>query len=457
MKNKIKKFLENGRGAILILFILELILTIFITPNRHDDAWFLEQVTNRSIISFEMERYTNWTSRLLLEIAECFTLKVSKYLWVLVEVLMVTLAGYSISRLFIKKEDRAQNNTMLIFMMLLYPFNAMNGSGWATTTTVYMWPLATCLFALIPIRKIWDGEKIKAWQYPLYTLALLYAGNQEQTAAILCGTYILFSAFMIIKNKKIHPYMVVQTILIIASIVFILTCPGNYVRKEEETLELFKDFEMLTFLDKISLGLTSAMGIIIEKRNLVYTIFSLTITMFVWTTYKQKTYRVVSLIPLLTIVFLGITSSVTNTLFPYFGSFRDFVIEDRVMLTAANSNNLTNVVPLILAFTNFICLGLSILLIFKNVKNNIAILVFLVGLASKVMIGFSPTVFSSAERTTIFFEFSMIIVMFLIWQEFTKKTEKNEKKNQKKLEIIIKSAGVLQYINVLMCILLTQK
>lgn len=457
MKEKIKKFLENGRGAILILFILELVLTIFITPNRHDDAWFLEQVTNKSIISFEMERYSNWTSRLLLEIAECFTLKVSKYLWILVEVLMVTLAGYSISRLFIKKEDRAQNNTMLIFMMLLYPFNAMNGSGWATTTTVYMWPLATCLFALIPIRKIWDGEKIKAWQYPLYTLALLYAGNQEQTAAILCGVYILFSALMIIKNKKIHPYMVVQTILILASILFILTCPGNYVRKEEETIELFKDFGMLTFLDKISLGLTSAMGIIIEKSNLVYAIFSLTIAMFVWTTYKEKSYRVVSIIPLLTICFLGITSNVTNTLFPYFGSFREFVIQDRVMLTAANSNNLTNVVPLILAFTNFICLALSILLIFKNVKNNIAILVFLVGLASKVIIGFSPTVFSSAERTTIFFEFSMIIVMFLIWQEFTKKTEKNEKKMQKKLEVIIKCAGALQYINVLMCILLTQK
>ena len=267
MKEKIKKILENGRSAIIIVFLLELLLTIFITPNRHDDAWFLEQVSNRSIFSFEMEKYNNWTSRLLLEMAECFTLKVSKYLWILIEALMFTLACYSISRLFIKKEDRAQNNTMLVFMMLLYPLNAMNGSGWATTTTVYMWPLATGLFAIIPIRKIWDGEKIKAWQYPLYSLSLIYSGNQEQTAAILFGVYIVFSILMILKNKKIHPYMIIQNILIIASLIFIFTCPGNYVRKETETIELFQDFKMLTVLDKISLGFTSAFGIIIEKIN----------------------------------------------------------------------------------------------------------------------------------------------------------------------------------------------
>lgn len=457
MKEKIKKILENGRLAIIIVFLLELLLTIFITPNRHDDAWFLEQVSNRSIFSFEMERYNNWTSRLLLEMAECFTLKVSKYLWILIEALMFTLACYSISRLFIKKEDRAQNNTMLVFMMLLYPLNAMNGSGWATTTTVYMWPLATGLFAIIPIRKIWDGEKIKAWQYPLYSLSLIYSGNQEQTAAILFGVYIVFSILMILKNKKIHPYMIIQNILIIVSLIFIFTCPGNYVRKETETIELFQDFKMLTVLDKISLGFTSAFGIIIEKINLVYAMFSLLITIYIFSRYKNNTYRIISIIPFLTICLLGITTNVTNKIFPFVGELRNYIIEDRMMLTAANCNNLFNIVPLSLALINFTCLGLSLLIIFKNLKNNLALLIYLIGLASKIIIGFSPTVFSSAERTTIFFEFSMIIVMLLIWQELIKGTEKNDKKVQKRTGTLIKFVGSLQYINVLLCILMTQK
>lgn len=456
MKDKIKKFLENGRGAFVALFILELFITFFITPNKYDDKTFLESVTGNSIISYVAPRYFNWTSRFLIEYVLCFVLKISKYLWILIEALMVTLAGYSISRIFIK-ENKTQNNVMLLFMILIYPLNAMNSAGWAATTVNYMWPLATCLFALIPIRKIWDDEKIKFWEFPLYTISLIFAGNQEQTCAILCGTYILFTILMIIKNKKIHPYMIIQTILIIASIIFILTCPGNYVRTEQETIEIFKDFDMLTFLDKFSLGLTSTMGFIIKKRNLVYTMLSLLIAIYICSNYKEKVFKIVSVIPIMSICLLGITPYITNSMFPYFGSFRELITEERVMLTAANSNNFLNVVPLIFALTNFICIALSILLIFKNLKNNIAILVFLVGLASKIIIGFSPTVFSSVERSMIFFEFAMIIVSILIWQEFIKKTDKNDKKVQKRTEIIIKVAGILQYINVLMCILLTQK
>lgn len=457
MKEKMKKLFENGRGAIFALFILELFLTIFITPNRYDDAWFLEQVTDRSTMSFVLSRYSSWTSRLILEFTECFVLKISKYLWVLIESLMVALSGYAISRIFIKKEERAQNNIILLFMILIYPFNAMNGSGWATTTVVYMWPLAMCLFALIPIKKIWDGEKIKFWEYPLYTMALLFAGNQEQTCSILCGSYILFTILMIIKNKKIHPYMIIQSLFAVASIIFILTCPGNYTRNEHEMGNLFKDFEMLSFLDKFSLGLTSTMGIIIKKKNLVYAMLSLLVAIYVFSNYKEKVFRVVSIIPLLSICLLGIIAPITNQIFPFIGSFRNFIIREEIMLTASNCNNLINTIPLIFASMNFICLALSILLIFKNLKNNIAILVFLVGLASKIIIGFSPTVFSSVERSTIFFEFSMIIVMLLIWQEIMKKTDKNDKKVQKATTTIIKYTGVLQYINLLLCVLLTQK
>ncbi len=346
---------------------------------------------------------------------------------------------------------------MLLFMILMYPFNAMNGSGWATTTIVYMWSLATCLFALIPIRKIWDGEKIKYWEYPLYTISLIFAGNQEQTCSILCGSYILFSIFMIIKNKKIHPYMIIQSLFAIASIIFILTCPGNYIRSQQEVGDLFKDFEMLSFLDKVSLGLTSTMGLIIKKRNLVYTMLSLLSVIYIFSNYKEKIFRVVAVIPFLSILLLGIAAPIVNQVFPFFNSFRNFIVREEIMLTAANCNNLLNIVPVVFACINFICLALSILLIFKNLKNNIAILVFLVGLASKIIIGFSPTVFSSVERSTIFFEFSMIIVMLLIWQELIKKTDKNDLKVQKLTRSIIEYTGVLQYINILLCVLLTQK
>lgn len=456
MKEKIKKFLDNGRGALLALFILELVLMIFITPNKYDDAVFLENIHGTSIWSYVAPRYFTWTSRFLIEYVLCGVLKVSKYLWILIEALMVTLAGYSISKLFVK-DNKKENNIMLLFMILVYPITAMNSAGWAATTVNYMWPLATCLFAIVPIRKIWDEEKIKFWQYPLYTLALIFAGNAEQSCAILFGTYLLFTVLMIIKNKKIHPYMIIQTLFIIASLIFILTCPGNVVRTIQETEDFFKDFEMLTLLDKVGLGFTSTMGLIVEKGNMVFAIMCIIIAVYIFSNYKEKLYRTVALIPVFSIFVTCFSMYTTNLMFPYFGAFRELITEEQIMLTAANSNNLLYTVPFMFAAVNFICIIMSLLLIFKNLKNNVAVLVFFVGLASRLVIGFSPTVFLSRERTMIFLDFAMIIVTFLVWQELTKKNDKSDKKIQRRTEFVIKATGVLQYVNCLLAILMTQK
>ena len=456
MKEKIKKIFEDGRGALFILFILELFLTMFITPNKYDDAVFLENIHGASILSYIGPRYFNWTSRFLIEFVLCFVLKISKYLWILIEALMVTLVGYSISKLFIK-DNKNEKTSMLVFMILVYPITAMSGAGWAATTVNYMWPLATALFALIPIRKIWDGEKIKFWQYPLYAIALIFASNAEQACAILLGTYLLFTIFMIMKNKKIHPFMIIQTIFVIASLIFILTCPGNAVRTAKEIEEAFKDFEMLTVLDKIGVGFTSTMGLIVEKANTVFIIMTVIIAIYIFNNYKERLYRIVALVPVFSIFITCFNLQTTKLIFPSIGAFRGLITEEQVMLTAANSNNLLYVIPFMFAAINFICVIMSILLIFKNLKNNVALLVFLVGLASRLIIGFSPTVFLSRERTMLFFDFAMIIVTFLVWQELIKKNDKNDKKSQKRTEFAIKATAVIQYANCLLAILLTQK
>lgn len=456
IKEKVNKFFENGRGAVLAIFILELILTLFVTPNKFDDEYFLEQVTNNSCLSFAISRYSWWSSRVIIEFVLCAVLKTSKYLWILLEAGMVALAGYSISRIFIK-DNKKENNIMLLFMILLYPLNVMNGAGWAATTTNYMWPLATCLFALVPIKKIWNGEKIRLFEFPLYSIALIYAGNQEQSCAILVGTYILFSIFMIIKNKKLHPYMVVQSLIIIASLVFILTCPGNYARNQAEIADNFKDFEMLTVLDKIGLGLTATNALLVGNGNALFLLLTGLMVVYIFSNCKENLYKIIAVIPFLSVMLLAFLSNTTSNIFPFIVSFKKYFIMEGVMLTAANSNNLFYTLPVIFAFINFMCVILSIMIIFKNLKNNIALLVFLVGLASRLIMGFSPTIFASATRTMIFLEFSMIIVSILVWQALIKKNDKNDIKVQNRTSAIIKCAGVLQYLNVLFCIFLTQK
>lgn len=462
MKKKMKEIFAGGRGALILLFVLEIILTMVITPNLYDDEWFINQITNEinpetneviehTINDFVKDRYYNWSSRVIIEFILCLTLKTSKYLWILMEALMVTLVGYSISKIFIK-DDKKENNLILISMILIYPYTIMHQAGWAATTINYMWPLATCLFALIPIKKIWYNEKIKLWEYPLYTLALIFAGNQEQSSAILVCFYILFTIIMFVKNKKVKPYMVIQTIIAICSIVFILTCPGNYVRQQAE-MRRFIDFEMLTFLDKFVLGFTSTFGEIIANQNIVYTMLTSLLAIYVFSNYKEKLYRVVSLIPVISILALGHLSAITFEIFPNLEIFKELIIVKDVMLTVENCNDLYYVLPIIFAFMNFICIGMSILLLSKKYKNNLPALIYLAGLASRIVIAFSPTVFVSKTRTMIFFDFAMIIISYLIWQALKQK----KAKGINLVSVIIEITASVQFLNVLVYIYSKQK
>ena len=457
MKDKIKKFLVDGRGAILAIFILQFILMFFITPNKYDDEKFLNFLETDTIKNILTERYYGWSSRFIIDYTFLNILKISKYLWIVLQAAMMALIGYSISKLFVKKQNKKEMNIMILFLILTYPIDVMNGAGWGASTLNYIWPLATALFCMISIKKVWDGEKIKLFEYPLYALALIFACNHEQTCAIIFGTYLLFTILLIIKNKKIHPFIIIQLILAIGSLIFILTAPGNYVRKETETIMCFPDFKMLNFQDKISLGITSTLGTIINDSKIPFAILSLMIVGFIFVNYKEKIYRIVALIPFVTICALGLFFDIAVKIFPYLGSLVGALTTQSLILNPMNCNNLFYAIPLILSISIFASMILSILLIFKKLNGNIAVLVYLVGLASRIMMGFSPTVFMSSTRTLIFFDFAMLIVALLIWQEFSKNPDKTEKKAQKRICTVVQLTAIFQYINVLLAILLTQK
>lgn len=462
MKEKIKNFLKNGTGILFLLFILEIVLIMFVTPNTYDDKWFMEQVTNEinpvtnqviehTIKDFVVYRYYNWSSRVIIEFVLCLTLKTSKYLWIFLEALMVTIAGYSIAKIF-TRDNKKENFVILLAMILIYPYRIMHQAGWAATTVNYMWPLAMCLFALVPIKKIWSGEKIRGWEYPLYTIALLFAGNQEQASAILVCAYIIFTVIMFIKNKKVNPYMIFQTLLAFGSIIFILTCPGNSVRQEDEMWR-FLGYETLSFIDKFVMGFTSTFGRIIATQDLVYTLFTGILAVYVFYNYKDKLYRIIALIPISSMLIFGHFSKITFDIFPQLGVFFDLFIKEDVLLTPANCNKIYFAFPMIFTFINFICIGMSLLLLTKKFKNNIAVLVYLAGLASRVIMGFTPTVFVSKTRTMIFFDFAMIIISYLIWQELNKK----EEKKVQYIGTLIKFIAVIQYLNSIIYVYSDQK
>ena len=455
----IKKILKNNFYlAIIILFILELFISIWITPDRYDSAFFIQKMKEMSLSEFLSMRYNVWTSRILIEAVVCTVLSHNRLIWVMINTFMMTLIGYSIMKLFLENDKNIIKIT--ICLILLYPLNKIATCDWGAGSINYTWPLAMLLFSSIGLKKIINGEKIKKLLYPLYFCALLYASNQEQTCVIAFGLYTVFlviSMFDYFKNKKkIHPFLIIQEIVTILGLILIATCPGNYVRKIEEMETYFMNFQTFNIFDKFSLGLTATVNNLLVSSNVVFIVFSVISATYIFKVYKNNLYRVIALIPVVLGLAFGLFKNVLCAVFPYFQNLYDLLVLPNVMLTPTNYTNFLNFMPLIFAFVLLASITLNILLIFKNLKNNIAILIYVLGVGSRVAIGFSPTVFASTERTFLFFDFALIIISILIWKEFIKETDKSAVNARERLAIVICVLSVLQYVHTVIYALVSQ-
>lgn len=406
--------------------ILEIILNITVKPIRYDDAFYIQSFTNSSIFEFVYSRYLSWTSRVLIETTLGVIFKVSGLVWNIGNILMLILIGYSISKLFVK-DNKKQMNLMVLWCILLYPIERMSGAGWAATTVNYVWPLALGLFSLISVRKIWDGEKIKFIPGVLYFLSAIYSCNQELCCGILFVTYIMFAIIFIVRDKKkVNPFIFLQVLVTIASFIFILTTPGNFARKVDETVGYFPDYFSLSIIQKLSMGFISTIGELIANYSITFAVFTGVIAIVIGTSYKDGVVRAVGFIPFVITMIFSYLSPITNNIY-VIQRLRDNFLLEQGLIVSTNYVYLGSYVNLIISLVVIFSIFADLLLIFKKVKNNIAFYIFGAGLVTRLTLAFSPTLFVSQNRTFINMEFACLICTLLILQEFNKTADKKIK------------------------------
>ena len=310
---------------------------------------------------------------------------------------------------------------------MLYPVERMAGAGWAATTVNYAWPLSFGLFSLISVRKIWDGEKIKFIPGILFILSLIYSCNQELCCGVLFVTYIMFAIILSIRDKKkVNKFIYVQVLVTILSFIFILTTPGNSVRKLDETVGYFPDYYSLSIIEKLATGFTATMGELIGNYSITFAVFTFMIAIYIYTNYKDKFVKAIGITPFVLTMIFSYLNSITNNIY-IIKLMRDNFLLEQVLISSKNYTYIGSYVNLIISLIIVISIFASLLLIFKKVKNNIAFYVFGAGLVTRITLAFSPTIFISRNRTFIIMEIAYLICTLLIWKEFDKTADKKLK------------------------------
>lgn len=414
MKEKLLRITSNKYVYYGLFFCLILLIHQFFYFSNDDVTFFSTVLDNYTIGEYLSFRYNNWTSRLLIEGLLVF-LSRSVHLWRILNSLVICLLIYTIDKLFLNN-SKGKSILFIMLLFLLYPYYQMAEAGFCATTLNYLWPFTFFLFSLIPLRNLYDGKKISKKMLPLYLIAFIFSCNQEQVVCVALLVSFIFLIYCI--RKKIKKwYSILLLIISFVSLIFILTCPGNEIRTVTEIANCYPDYVNADLFDKLYLGVVSTCSVLISNFLIIW-LFSFILFCIILVVKKNIIIKIINWLQFIIItvisifrVFIILTADSFLDGYSYgiYGYFSE--IGDVFQFSFMN------------LFVLFVCLGMILIYcillcnLFEN--NKIGVILFLlISCVTRLIMGFSPTVFASGTRTMIFLNFSLLIIILLLHEKY---------------------------------------
>ncbi|MBQ8117067.1 MAG: hypothetical protein IJ147_03320 [Lachnospiraceae bacterium] len=363
-----------------------------------DDMVYKTLLDDQTLGEFLRFQWENWTSRILIEFV---LLSVIKYdlLWRVLDTVFVVTLGTMLGR--ITEEKRFS-----YAVLLLYPFHEMASAGWVNTTLNYLWPLWSGMLIFVMYKKYMTGEKLH-WSAYLWSIpAVLFACDQEQMAVVMLIVTVGMIGIGISRKRYLMPYVDLMFLLNIACLVKMFICPGNQARSVTETSIRYAAFSELSVWDKIFLGVYNVESTFIARPHILFLPITLLLAFLVFQKTESGWKRGLAAAPAaVTLAHCVLAESMTkwNRIF-WRCEAEEFDLEDLGLYR----------LPVWLFFGLVLCSLVFIMYILwkEQIRQFWAVLILWgAGLASAVMMGFSPTMFDSGSRTMLFFCFAMMTVI----------------------------------------------
>lgn len=403
-----KKKLEQYKPA-LIWFLVMLAVSLFLPLNWGDDAIFAEITANKTLFEFLKGSARPFTDGLT------YIFSHNKWLWRVLNPFVIALSVFSIKETLsfeISKKDLLYLSISTTIVTMVFV-----DAGFIATTVNYLWPIAFGLFSLISVKKTYFKEKTSVL-YEIVSLPLLvYATNMQQMCAVLLGIFLLFNGFLWF-NKKFDLFHFIRLLITIAGtfMSLYLNFTGDNSRMLRETNRYFPQFAELNIFEKAELGFSSTFYCFIMETRFAFfpfLIFTFYLSYRIFKTKKDLLPKIISLITPVVTLFAGILSLFKN---PVYDFLSGGMVHGRMTKSVYNFN----VVPFLLYILVALLVVYTVLVSIEKKEHKLfAFSALFIGLASRILMGFSPTVWASGYRT-----FSILLIGFIYVILIVNKSEK---------------------------------
>ena len=380
---KIKELLNKKSVYYVCLFILVFALHLFMKPGEADDSWFINNYTGNPL-SFAYMRYMQWSSRFLIEMVLVVIVSLPLILWKVLDTLMIVLLFYSGNKLLNVKDRKILIFEILLIMIL--PWKVFGETGWIATTLNYTWPITLGFYGF----SILLEEKTNFLKQVISFICIIFACNQEQMCCVMLAFIIICFCIRTFQKKNNKVFLIPFIICILMGVLHIV-CPGNSMRQISEMQTWYPAYQNFDILDKTLIGIISTVTAILFDFRIIYIAF---IGMLIlYTKYLPLNKKLSYIIQFILACFIFIN------IYPFDSTQMMFYskAQESIVITFMNF-----VLPVLL-FSLLISIVIYLILKTKNKYNYMFVLLFLSGICSRLILGFSPTVYASGKRTVIYF------------------------------------------------------
>lgn len=396
-KEKVKGLLTAYAPFMLVL-VIAVLYHLKIGAISGDDPFFAAATDDKTMWQFLSERYQTWTSRIVIDFL-VVSLVDHLIVWKILDIIVFS----SMPVLFAK----ILGDTKLVrwcsaAAILLYPFHDVGSAGWVTTTINYLWPIWGILLVGVLVKKVLCQEKILWYEIAAGVIGCILASSHEQAAVVLFIILLLAGIWLLRKHCLKVPVYYLMLLINLASLIFILTCPGNGNRNAVGTVDM-PEFANYTLFDKAYLGLLSIERVFIANVDIVFFMIVLLLAALIYIKTSDYKKTLISSLPVL--ILLG--QSVIKTAYPELNGL--FVVSEQV--TVWSYGELSAWIPMVYLAVTVASILVALFWLMEDMQEYIsAVLLLGCGFAAGLVIGFTATIYVSGDRVYITLYFILLFI-----------------------------------------------
>lgn len=410
MIQKIKSLLYQYRFAVLssILFLgMELQMQLL----TGDEFYYRDLLNESSLLENIIYYYHFWSNRILVDAVAMLVLHMPLLIFKCINAFFFLIGQIAIYKLCLFINEDTCSLPQISLFMFLIPFSSFMDAGFSVTSIYYLWTFVLGLWAIY-----FAAASKKYWfYYILGPVCTIFSCNMEQISMFVVTVLMIITIYCI-KKRESNILCRIENILAICVFGYMLFGPGAKNRVNVAAGKCFPEFGMLSVTQKLDMGFSVTMNRLVFEGDLVWLIMTVIIMVLLYHKAEEIMYKILGCIPFgLSLGFL-LTQNVGKTIWGS-DALQNGVGEYGVIYLA-NFDMRCKWILLFLFGSIIVSVFIDFFLLFSfepmfwNCN-----LLFLLGLASRIVMGFSPTMYESGTRTYYLFWMCCIFIIMLLIQK----------------------------------------